>query len=266
MRKFSAALLAFLLFLLCACSIESMLDDDVNRACREYTEAFIARDRVKLRSEASPKLRDMLTDQLIDKIAGQFPQEKPFSISVVRFETKKTLNGPRHDSVEYLYKYWTHGWVRVSITGEKTDSGFIIEGFHTKTVPLETERQSRFAFGNKSLLHYLFLAVAVTIPIFIVITIVACVRTKLKRLKWLWILFIAVGFFSISLNWATGVMSVQPLSVLLLGASAMKLPPLSQLIISIAVPFGAISFWIFRNRIRCDADPVQKTDGDTSRG
>ncbi len=260
MRKHSVPLLAFLLFLLCACSIESMVDKDVNRACREYTEAFIARDRAKLRSEASPKLRDMLTDQMIDKIADQFPQEKPSSISVVRFETNKVLNGPRRDSVEYLYKYDAHGLVWVSITGQKTASGFKIEGFHTKTVPLETERQNLFTLGHRSLLHYLFLGTAVAIPIFIVITIVACVRTKLKRLKWLWILFIATGFFSISLNWSTGAMSVQPLSFLLLGASAMKLQPFSPLIISIAVPFGAIAFWIFRNRIRSDADPVQNTD------
>ena len=55
-------------------------------------------------------------------------------------------------------------------------------------------------------------------------------------------------------------MSVQPLSILLLGASAMKLEPFSPLIISIAVPFGAIAFWIFRNRIRSNADPVQKAE------
>lgn len=83
---------------------------------------------------------------------------------------------------------------------------------------------------------------------FILVTLVACIRTKMRRRKWRWILFVLVGGVSLSLNWTTGEIGFSPLSVRLLGASAMTTSAYSPWIVSISFPLGAAMFWLKRRK------------------
>jgi hypothetical protein len=67
--------------------------------------------------------------------------------------------------------------------------------------------------------------------------------------KWLWILFIALGFLKLQLNETTGAWTIQPLYFLLLGAGFTKAAPATPLFLSVAFPLGAVLFLLKRRSI-----------------
>ncbi len=81
------------------------------------------------------------------------------------------------------------------------------------------------------------------IPLFILATLVECVRTPIPRRKWLWVLFILLGFGSIQLNWTTADYAIQAFHVNLLGAGAVASGRYAPWVLSFGIPLGAITFW-----------------------
>lgn len=60
-------------------------------------------------------------------------------------------------------------------------------------IPQSLETLNAFTFKNKGMLHIVFLILSIITPIFILTVLVICVRTKIKKRKWLWIIFILLG-------------------------------------------------------------------------
>jgi hypothetical protein len=84
--------------------------------------------------------------------------------------------------------------------------------------------------------------------IFTLVVLVVCIRTKMKRRKWLWILFILFGFGKLSVNWATGQWGVMVLAAQLFSASGTA-AYLGPWIVSVSLPVGAVLFLIKRRRL-----------------
>jgi hypothetical protein len=108
--------------------------------------------------------------------------------------------------------------------------------------------------GGKNALQYGVLTLAVGVAIFTLCVLVVCIRTKLKRRKWLWILFILFGFGKLSVNWATGQWGIQVLAAQLFSASTYA-DFFGPWIISVSLPIGAMVFLRFRRTLRVD-DPT----------
>lgn len=87
----------------------------------------------------------------------------------------------------------------------------------------------------------MFFALAVTSPILMVAALVKVLRTPGLTYKWLWAAFAFVGLFSFKMNWATGVMLVQWMSLQILGFWLAKGPSrFDPWMISATVPIGAL--------------------------
>ena len=71
--------------------------------------------------------------------------------------------------------------------------------------------------------------------------LVLCVKTKPLKRKWLWILFILVGFGQFVINWSTGEFQIAPLALQLFSASALA-SPYGPWIIAVSLPIGAALF------------------------
>ena len=121
-------------------------------------------------------------------------------------------------------------------------------GSHFQPVPDSLETLSRFNFSGKYVAHYLFFAGCIAVPSLILITLGVCIRSRIRR-KWLWIIFILVGFGRIKLNWVTGQIAVQYVTVVLFGASAIRPGPYAPWTLGFAIPVGAISFLALRRRL-----------------
>ena len=104
------------------------------------------------------------------------------------------------------------------------------------------EEANRFTFEGKGPIHYIVFALTVAVPLFIVYALVLCFKTPIARRKWLWLLFVALGFFQLTLNWTDGAFGIQPISFALLGAGFVRAGPYMPFIFNVTIPIGAIVF------------------------
>ena len=115
----------------------------------------------------------------------------------------------------------------------------------------------RFTFTGNSVIHYLIFAACVIIPVLILVALIVCIRTRVRR-KWLWIIFILLGFVQFRLNWSSGHFGMQPISFALFGAGGSRASSFAPWVLNFAMPVGAILFLALRRRLRLD-DVRKKT-------
>jgi hypothetical protein len=139
----------------------------------------------------------------------------------------------------------TTGWLAGTIVIEEEAGHRSITTARFNKYPASLEYLTRFTFQGKQPIHYLFFALGIAIPVFSIFALVTCVRTKLKR-KWLWVIFILLGFVTFRLDWTNGQTDYQLLAFQLLGASAFKMGPGASWILSVSIPLGALVFLIKR--------------------
>ena len=156
-------------------------------------------------------------------------------------------------------------WATVDIFSQETKDGLKFRHFSFKAVPHQPTKVGTFDIKNKSIQHYLFLALLIAVPIFILATIATIIRNKHMTKKWFWGIFSAFGLWGLNLNWFTGKISTKFITVTsnaegiaswnfklisfqLLGASFGKASQYSPYVISIGLPLGAILYWILKHR------------------
>ncbi|MBI1397584.1 MAG: hypothetical protein GC151_16545 [Betaproteobacteria bacterium] len=75
--------------------------------------------------------------------------------------------------------------------------------------------------------------------------LVACIRTRVPRRKWLWIVFIVLGVGKLAVDWTIGECRVFPASMQLFSASAFS-SPYGPWTVAVSLPVGAIEFLLYR--------------------
>jgi hypothetical protein len=98
--------------------------------------------------------------------------------------------------------------------------------------------------NGRSIWHYLFLLLTIVVPLFCIVSATVCLRSKVRR-KWLWIMFILFGFVSFQLNWTTGQIVLEPLSLQFLGSSIAYGPWM----ISFSLPLGGFLVLLLRKKL-----------------
>jgi hypothetical protein len=115
-----------------------------------------------------------------------------------------------------------------------------------------------FSLKDKSFFHLTFLAAAILIPAFILLTLIQFIRLPEACQKSRWLVFITLGVMNFHLNWFTGGLTFDFLSVSLLGAGVSKLGAYDPWIISVSLPIGALLFWIKRKKWLLDYEKSQQ--------
>jgi Phospholipase_D-nuclease N-terminal len=98
------------------------------------------------------------------------------------------------------------------------------------------------------------LAAAAAAPLFTLYALIVCIRTKIERRKWLWILFILFGFGRFMVNWTTGSWDFHIFYAQLLSASA-GAAFFGPWIISVSLPVGAVFFLSRRKKLEAYKPP-----------
>jgi hypothetical protein len=111
----------------------------------------------------------------------------------------------------------------------------------------------------------LVFAVWLAVPLLIIVALIICIRSRIRR-KWLWIIFILLGFIRFRFDWASGHFDVQPVSVALFGASFFRPSPYAPWILGFAIPVGAIIFLISRRRLLLEDATQQAKSSDAADG
>lgn len=182
-------------------------------------------------------------------MAQMIPTQQPESIKVVGAH-KNVFNGPKEPkttttniTLEYQFQ---RKWLLINVATQKKGEVSTIVGFNVNPIPDSLENINKFRLVGKSPLQYAVLFLAILIPLFTLYALILCIRTKIEKKKWLWVIFVLAGIVTFSVDWTTGQWRIVPLSFQLLAAGA-SAPPYGSWVISISFPLGAIIFMLKRN-------------------
>jgi len=220
--------------------MEEFVPAEARQAAEEYTDALRHSDIDKIMGALSPEVERANVREKLEEMTDLFPKEEPNEIAVVGFSSFRSRSEESH-RLNFQYKY-TDKYILVEITLKKKGEKYAILGFHVNALDDSLQHINAFSFENATAVHYFFLLACIGVPAFSIFVLVKCIRDKSIKKKWLWIIFILLGFGRLQLNWTTGQVAVNPLAVQLLGASATSWGMYAPWILSVSVPLGAIAF------------------------
>lgn len=240
MRHFIVVLSALLLL---GCSQQQMLQKFSTPADQAVAEAYIsdlqARRFDAIEKDLDPSIKTPDVHATLVRMAGFFPAGAPTSIKLVGAHRMYSPAGVQ-TSTSFEYR-WGDKWLLCSIAIQKTKTTITILGFNINPEKESLEDQTRFTLAGKSPAQYAILAGAVLAFSLTLYALVICIRTRGLRRKWLWILFILVGFGLLSANWTTGEVGYQLVYITLFSAGAFA-PLYGPWTITMSAPVGAMVF------------------------
>jgi hypothetical protein len=245
-----------MLVALLACSQEDLLQKfsspEDQATAKIYIDHLRARnfDEIERALDASmraPNIRDTLT-----KMSALVPNQEPISTKLVGAQTFHTSDAK---TVNTTFEYnFGDKWLLANVAVRDRQGTKTIVGFNVNPMTESLESKNRFTLVGKSTIQYAVLVTAIAAVLITIYSLIVCAKTKLSRRKWLWVLFILVGFGKIAVNWATGEWGVAPFSVQLFSASAFA-PLYGPWTIAASIPVGAIAFLIYkRSRLESKAE------------
>jgi len=206
-----------------------------------------------IQKNLDPSLKSVLTQDVLVKMAAAIPAQDPISVKVIGAQQDHYPNLYRINlSFEYQFP---SKWLLINVATQKKDGVSTIIGFNIYPLSDSLENLNKFRLAGKNLLQYVTLAFAVLIPVFILYALVLCIRTKMEKRKWLWIISILIGIGKFTVNWTTGQWGIAPLSFQLFGASLFA-PPYGAWLISVSLPLGAILFLLRRKKFVASTEPL----------
>ncbi|HEY4215159.1 MAG TPA: hypothetical protein VGM84_27050 [Steroidobacteraceae bacterium] len=231
--------------------LEKLSTPEQRAAARHYIDAL--RDgrveEIEAAADASLRTPDLHTKLL--QLAALIPKEAPKSVKLVGTQVFKENEETRRNIVfEYEFPS-TWMLMRVS-TREKAGQSTII-GMHVNSEKASYDTLTQFSLAGKSPGQYVVLALVGILPLLTLYALILCVVTRLPRRKWLWVLFILVGFGSVSVNWNTGLWRGNVLSFQLFSASATAEAG-GPWVFDVSIPLGAILFLIRRRSLMAEAE------------
>lgn len=102
-------------------------------------------------------------------------------------------------------------------------------------------------FTNATLSAYITIFFSVFTLILIVTALILCINNDNLSRKWLWIIFVILGFVGFDFNWTTQTFQYSLLSFRIFGVGWFKAGCYSPLILSFSIPVGAI-FYLYKYR------------------
>jgi len=212
----------------------------------------------QIEKDIDPSLKSALTHETLLKMAEFIPPQDPLSVKVIGANVFRSP-GLYRSNLSFEYQF-PSAWLLINVAVQKKGDVSTIIGFNTYRISDSLENIHKFTFAGKSAFQYSVLALVVLIPLFILCVLVLCIRTKMAKRKWLWIIFIIVGIGSFNMNWTTGQWTafgieradgqwrVHPLDFHLFGAGAVR-QPYGPWIFSFGLPLGAVLFLVRRKKL-----------------
>ena len=231
-------------------AIEEFADDSKEAIADVYIQSLIKGNFEVLKNDIEPSLEAKLTDEILEQMRALLGSEEPNEKNLIGYTAHTYNQEPTRYNLTYQYAY-DEQWIVWNVAFRTLPDGSNeIFGLNVYN-PMDRSLQDihRFELLGKSIIHYAFLMLCLLIPIFIVFTLIIAIRTKFKKRKWIWILFIVFGCGTFSLDWTSGQTAFQLLSFQFLGVGATSASIYAPWILSFGPPIGALMFWIKRKQL-----------------
>ncbi len=229
-----------------ACNRDDMLkkfaSDQDEKVARECIDALRHGKLDELEARLHPSLNRQQAHTELLKMQAMLPPGEPDAVKLIGAH-KNINNGVHSANIVYQYTYGPRFWMMGCVT--ISDEAHTILAIEVRALPTSYEEMSRFELRGKSAFQYGVLVAAVVFIVMTLVALIRCIMDKNLRRKWLWILFILLGFGQLSVDWNTGASEFHSLYLLLFSASA-ESSGYGPWIVSIALPVGAAVYLIRR--------------------
>jgi len=128
-----------------------------------------------------------------------------------------------------------------NIVMDRIDNGFVVMGAHLSPIAQPLEQYYVFRVVGQSRTHYTVAAVAVLLIALNAYALWRCIMMPDLRRKWLWIVFILLGWGTIGFNWTDARLNINPLFV---AAPVVRVAQdaYQPLTVGMSVPLGTLVF------------------------
>jgi len=241
----------FVSILVVACSQEDWMrkiaPPEQQAIARNYIEQLRNLDFSDIEKAVDPSIAGDMQGGMLEKMAALIPAGAPGSVKLVG--ANKFTSNQVGTTLNLTYEYQIgEKFVLINVARKIKDGADTIVGFRVQPLASSLETLNRFTLSNKNALQYGVLAAAIGATVFTLYALIVCIRTKMQRRKWLWILFILFGFGKFMVNWTTGAWDFMIFYAQLFSASA-GAAFFSPWIISVSLPVGAVFFLSWRKKL-----------------
>lgn len=248
-----------LLLLLASCDqasiVKKMTPPEDEQIARSYINLLRQNKFEQIQKNVDPSVKSADVKKALLKMAALMPPQEPKSVKVVHVNVVHSSDTYRSDiSLEYEFP---NEWLLINVVIQKKNGVSTLLAFNVDRLRDSLENLNKFTLAGKSQLQYAVLALAILIPLFSLYVLILCVRTRIEKRKWLWVVFIVLGIGQFTINWTTGQWRITPVAVELFGAVGFA-SPYGPWMISISIPLGAIVFLLRRGKFdRTSSQQIQ---------
>jgi hypothetical protein len=244
------------LLLLGACDQRAMMDKMASKEdlvfAKHFVEVLQQQDFVAAHQMFEPEGLQASSQEPISSLARLIPVEPPVSI---RPQGVQVMRRPDFRQTDLVFEYEFPGkqWLLVELVlVRKSGNAPLIHAANITPLPASFREINAFSLVGKSLAAYLVAGAALVVILFIGISLIVCLfRTNLRwwwKIAWCLAMFAGVGHLLV--NWTTGAISFDPLSLNLASFSIGRLGPDGPYYFETVFPVGAIAYWLWRRRSR----------------
>jgi hypothetical protein len=228
---------------------------------RSYVDLLRQGQYEQIESNFDPSLVDSDIHDTLGKMAALFPSDNPESVKLVGLNVSHGQENPtKNITLEYQFP---SKWLLVNVAIQRKGDVSKVVGFHVDLIPDSLENLNEFTLVGKSGIQYLILTSAICSLLFSFYVLTLCVRTKVGRTKWLWMMFVLIGVGQLAVNWTTAQWTFTLLSIQLPCGRAFATPYGPWTVVA-TMPVGAILFLNHRWKMRIAGELIDPpTHGPT---
>jgi hypothetical protein len=185
-----------------------------------------------------PELQTAHTREQVAQVSSFLAAHPVDSLHMIGVHVNTT---PGLRNVNLSWQYRSAGqWVLASVAAQHSAAGSRrVVGVNVHLAERSMTELNRFTVRDRSLLHIFWLLIAVLNPLICIATAIRTATAAGMPKRWGWAVASLVGVFTLTLDWTTGAVNVNPVAFTLLGAGFIRPGPAAPWMISISFPLGA---------------------------
>lgn len=213
---------------------------DVDARDRAYLAWFVRGHIDSADARLTPGLRTPEVRTDLEKFAGFLATARMDSMKVIGANTVKSAD-TRRVSLTYELSDQPKGWLLANVSTLDSAGTWFVEGASVQPIARPLEEIDRFTLSGKPPLFFLFMIVtALCAVVSLGVSGFMATRKGMPN-RWWWALASLIGVGSLSLNWATGQVGFNLLTIQLFAAGAVATGPYAPWVLNFALPLGAMA-------------------------
>jgi hypothetical protein len=244
-----------------ACSGENAMrrftPADADVRARAYLSLFTRGQSDSAAARLVPALAGPASARELAKI-GALLHGLTFDSSTVIGAQVNSINGVRHVNLSYEL-HSARGWSVANVATVDSANTWFVEGVSANMLARRLEDDARFTLAGKSARQYAWLGMSVLcLGVSFGAAVFVATRREMPK-RWRWVLVSLLGLGTFGLNWNSGVVVTNLLSIQIGAASFAQAAPVVPWIITFSLPVGALSAILQYRHWRAESSESRNT-------